>query len=286
MFNRCWRWRELLSRRADSALTSQQWGRLQDHLATCAHCRRQVEADQALQSVLGIDPPPLSLECARKFDESVLVTLARSSGSHLTASPLIYFRAIRVRIMAGLKALPLSFLGQMGGGALVAGCLTSFFLLPALHSGSAGGGRNVAGIVRDADVTGAGEQPRIPVPLASLLNNPAPRAASLWSTPDERPHLNVVSKRNRGKTWFSSESQGAIVETGTVRPARGNPTPGRASGLKLAPTYESTPGGFPHYRSNIESGSSTHGSDRIPQAKPAHTSGHQDSGLLPTIIMG
>ena len=34
MFNRCWRWRAMLARRADSALSATQWGALQDHLAS------------------------------------------------------------------------------------------------------------------------------------------------------------------------------------------------------------------------------------------------------------
>ncbi len=286
MFNRCWRWRGLLSRRADSVLTSRQWGRLQDHLASCPHCRRLVEADDALHSVLGVNPAPLSPERARKFDERVLVALAGSSGSYLPVSPMAYFRVLRLRIMAGLKDLPLSFLGQMGGGALVAGCLTSFFLLPALHSGSGAGGRNGTGMGRKADVTGNGEQSRIPVPLASLLNNPAPRAASLWSMPDERPMLNSGWKRYGGKSGSALESLRSTTGAGTVRPGQKKGDPDGASDIKLAPTYESAPGDFPRYHPNTGSPSGIKSSDANPQEKPARMPGHRDAGLLPTVIMG
>ena len=181
MFDRCARWSVLLSRRADSVLSSKDWGELQNHIAGCARCRQLVEADDALHDVLGIYTPQFSADAALDFDDNVVSALA-SSPSRIPRFSLL--AECRRKVCNYWRSLPLDLFSQVGGGAAFAMCLTSFFLIPALHSNSAAHSAHTANQL--AERTSASDRAVLPVSIESLLNVPSPRAAMLWTAPEER----------------------------------------------------------------------------------------------------
>src|SRR5215472_8695623 len=78
MFNRCRRWRALLTRRADGRLTLQELGALEDHLALCPCCRSADEADRALRDVCNLHIAVLDGSASRAFDDRVVADLKAS----------------------------------------------------------------------------------------------------------------------------------------------------------------------------------------------------------------
>jgi hypothetical protein len=159
-----------------------QWGALEDHLARCPRCRAAEEADRALGSMLRAHtglPDPGAAQC---FDNRVLVAL-RATRTRTSAAALSPLACWQRGIRDCCRALPLSFLRQLAGGALVAASVTALLLLSALHPAGSSAMK-----AEDASARGAISATRNepPVPLESLLRSPSPRAALLWSTPSVR----------------------------------------------------------------------------------------------------
>ena len=199
MFNRCWRWRAMLARRADSALSATQWGALQDHLASCGHCRLLAEADNSLHEVLGMHSALLRPDAARAFDDRVIATLTMTRA----IPTLSRWACLRLKWNAQWRALPLDFFAQIGGGAVLAACLTSFFLIPALHSGTPGKAR----LISDKLARETLERAEAPISMEALLNTRAPRAAMLWTAPGEHKvrHSTTAPLRSRPAFHLSTE---------------------------------------------------------------------------------
>jgi len=277
MFNRCWRWRNLLSRRADSALTPKEWGRLQDHLASCSPCRQMADADDALHEVLGIQEPRLSTEHAQRFDDTVVAALKQGTGNRRAINPfLACIGAFRSRLVASLRSLSLTFFAQIGGGAALAMGLTAFCLLPALHYGNSG----KATVGRDAGIQDPGMS-GIPVSMSTLLNNPSPRAAMLWSAPrDLRKRDKQASElretdypaqleRNGSENLYQSNPAIDNIENEVPYPGPRHPQ----EGLE-APGFLVPDSAVPH---PVED----HGS--VPANRPVP--GEKHSGLVSTVIV-
>ena len=173
----------MLARRADSALSATQWGALQDHLASCDHCRLLAQADDSLHEVLGRHTALLRPEAARAFDDRVIAALTMTHTRPLPTVSLWTRWRLQWNIQWNTqrRALPLDFLAQIGGGAILAVCLTSFFLIPALHSGTPARARLVSDKLARENL----ERAEAPVSMQSLLNTRAPRAAMLWTSPGQ-----------------------------------------------------------------------------------------------------
>lgn len=182
MFNRCWRWRVLFARRSDGSITPSQWGTLQDHLVSCASCRKIAEADNALQAAFDHHAPRLTSESVAAFDNRVVATVL--SGSLRTAPQPFWLLRQWKRMQMHTRALQLSFLAQLGGGAVFAVALTSFFLLPALHSHPPVSARAAQMLETQAQDR---ERADASIPMESLLQTPTPRAALLWTNPEPGP---------------------------------------------------------------------------------------------------
>ncbi|HZP81782.1 MAG TPA: zf-HC2 domain-containing protein [Chthonomonadaceae bacterium] len=179
MFDRCRRWRGLLSRRADGVLPMAQWGALEDHLAHCPRCQAAAEADRIRESVLREHTGMLDSASARRFDNQILATLRQQPAAR--PALLSYFTS-----PAGLRArrqTSFDFLSQIMGGALVAAAVTALCLLSALQPN---GFPAAAGEKAARHALLAPEHNELPVPLESLLRSPSPRAALLWTTPSPR----------------------------------------------------------------------------------------------------
>ena len=189
MFDRCRSWRRMLSQRADGALPVEQWGALDDHLARCSRCRSAERADSALHAVMGIHNGLPDPEEARAFDNRVMAALrAARSPMRLTDMGLRWMQA-------RWNALPLTFLYQVAGGALVAASLTALCLQSAAHS-TAPAMDTQATAVRSLLGNGPSQAP---VPLEALLQSRTLRAAELWTTPSAsapRPSASPSPARN------------------------------------------------------------------------------------------
>ena len=181
MFNRCWRWRVLFARRSDGSITPSQWGSLQDHLASCASCRKIAEADNALQAAFDHHTPRI-LPDAAAFDNRVVATVM---ANRLNSAPQTgwLFRQWK-RMQMQTRAFRMSFLAQIGSGAVLAVALTSLFLLPALHSHPPVSARTAQFIEMQAQDR---ERADAAIPMESLLQTPTPRAALLWTNPQPGP---------------------------------------------------------------------------------------------------
>ena len=152
---------------------------LQDHLASCSRCRQMVEADDALHDALGVYTPQFSSHSARTFDDNIIASLIAGPN---TASPLSRSAKCWEKARIYWRTLPLNLFGQIGGGAAFALCLTFFSLLPALHFNPGAHAAHSGNSVAEATA----EKAALPVSIQSLLNVPSPRAAMLWTAPDER----------------------------------------------------------------------------------------------------
>lgn len=195
MFDRCRRWRRLLSQRAEGTLSDAQWIALEKHIGRCPRCRQADEADRALSDVMGMHTGLLDPRSAQAFNDRV-VTALRTTGfpAPRGSSPL---RLARQWARSRWQTMPFSFLTQVAGGGLVAASVTMLFLLSSLHARSPVTPRLETPEVRAA-LSAARNEP--PVPLESLLRSPSPRAALLWTAPGKeagrRPGASRVP-RNR-----------------------------------------------------------------------------------------
>jgi anti-sigma factor RsiW len=172
MFDRCWLWRRQLSRRADGMLSPAQWGALENHLARCKRCQAAAEADMALRDSLQIHTGMLDRRSSRRLDDHVVAALF--SGASVPEGGGVAGKDRPWSRRSG-RAFPMLYLVQIMGGALAAAAVTALFLIPALHPAlSASSGRHITGLTERAEP---------PVPLSSLLQSAAPRAALLWTLP-------------------------------------------------------------------------------------------------------
>jgi hypothetical protein len=131
-------------------------------------------ADDALRHYANAPPPPLDAAAVDSFDLRILDELRANP------PPVPLRRRARRSLkqaLAAWNAIPAGFFAQLAGGGLIAAALTGVFLFTALHSGA---GRP-ASHWRAAIVPAVSSEP--PVPLETLLESPAPRAALLWTSP-------------------------------------------------------------------------------------------------------
>jgi hypothetical protein len=179
MFDRCRGWRRQLTRRADGTLPIKQWGALEDHLTRCPCCRANDEADRALREVCNLHSGLLSTEAADAFDDRVLAALKAPATPAMTL--FLHLAGPWRHLAARVRALPFTFLMQLGGSALVAASLTTICLMSALHPTASSPVRPPIALEAPAMSTADRNDP--PVSLDWLLQSPSPRAALLWTTP-------------------------------------------------------------------------------------------------------
>ncbi len=192
MFNRCWRWRVLFARRSDGSITPSQWGTLQDHLVSCASCRKIAEADNALQAAFDHHLPRLTSESVAAFDNRVVATVMAGRLNSVPQTGRLFRQWKRMQLQT--RALRFSFLAQIGSGAVLAVALTSLFLLPALHSHPPVSARTAQFIESQAQER---ERADAAIPMESLLQTPTPRAALLWTNPQPGPPLLKTRRPDR-----------------------------------------------------------------------------------------
>lgn len=170
MFDRCWRWRKRLQRRADGSLSARQVGALDDHLSQCARCRSVAAADRALRDTLRTHTGLLEDCRAEAFDDRVVSLLHNRKAQPPVGRSLAGWLSTGIR-----RSQSLGFLYQIAAGATVAAGLTALCLTPALHPGAA---------TTDYRISGAQPLPSPPpIPLESLLQTTSPTAALLWAAP-------------------------------------------------------------------------------------------------------
>ena len=218
MFNRCWRWRVLFARRSDGSITPSQWGTLQDHLVSCASCRKIAEADNALQTTFDHPLPRLAPEAAAAFDTRVVATVM--AGRLNSAPQPGWLLRQWKRMQTQTRAFRMSFLAQIGSGAVLAVALTSLFLLPALHSHPPVSTRTAQFIESQAQER---ERADAAIPMESLLQTPTPRAALLWTNPQPGPA--------RPKTRRPDMTAPAFPSSATPIPPSKQDTPARSEQL-------------------------------------------------------
>lgn len=177
MFDSCRRWRTQLSRLADGALPPQKACALQQHLSRCADCRAAHDADVALTSAVSMHVGSMDVSTDDGFDDRVVAALREPEVSRPTTpsgrSPLHV-------LQANLKAVRLSYLAQLTGGGLLAATVVGLCFLPTIRPSGAIGAPN-SRVSNGIPLAAPSNDP--PVPLESLLRNPTPRAALLWSAP-------------------------------------------------------------------------------------------------------
>jgi hypothetical protein len=199
MSDRCLGWRMLLSRRADGDLSRYEWEALEDHMAGCRDCRDAARSDRMVHLALTRADFALDQEAGRRLDDHILLALGLPE--RLTPAARLS-RSLR-EIWARWEAVPNLYLTQIAGGTLAAASLTAIFLLTALHPIE-----NMASATREAHRIAVQHLNEPPVPLESLLDQPSPRAASLWTMPAlHRPRA------------------GASTVPASDRPAHSSPTP-------------------------------------------------------------
>src|SRR5579871_6610659 len=168
MFDRCRRWRRLQARRDAGSLPLAQWGALESHLTNCPRCQAVEEADQELKQ--GLLQYTGMLDSPEAFDNRILTALR--------SSPEVPVPALLTRWGQALancwRALPFGFLTQVAGGALVAAAVTALCLMSALRPSTQA---PTAETTVSYHAAFAMENNEPPVPLDSLLQHPAPRAA-------------------------------------------------------------------------------------------------------------
>ena len=189
MFDGCAACRKRLARRSEGTLPRSQWGRLESHLSRCPACRRIDEADRALHLMLSNarGAARMSYDAASAFDDRV-VRLALNERSPLWRA---WLESILDQIRVLIASAPALFLGQVAGGAIAAAAITASCLLATLrppvptHYGS------IHEPNRDPQAVTAAYNwlNAPPVPLESLLDSPAPRAAMLWTHPRGTQHV-------------------------------------------------------------------------------------------------
>ena len=187
MFSSCRFWRRKMTQRDEGTLPMWQWGRLEKHLSRCAECRLAQEADQALHTVLRTHSGMLTPSRERDFDDKVLAAYYSASAPLAAPGQGLWER---INLSLPFRLPTVEFFLQLSGGALLAASVTAIFFLSALH-----------GPTRNARTTGNGMEVHEafaarndpPIPLESLLQSQAPRAALLWTAPST-PHFRLISK--------------------------------------------------------------------------------------------
>lgn len=174
MSDRCFGWRMLLSRRADGDLSRYEWEALDDHLAGCRDCREAAQSDRMLHLALTSADFAIGHSAGRRLDDHILLALGLPE--RLTIGQRCG-RGLR-ELWARWEAVPNVYLAQIAVGTLAAASLTAVFLLTALHPIE--DTAHTAGVVRRMT---AARFNQLPVPLESLLEQPSPRAALLWTSP-------------------------------------------------------------------------------------------------------
>jgi hypothetical protein len=179
MFDRCRNWRRELSHRADGTLPLARWGALEQHLTRCNSCRRAAQADEALRDVLSRHTGSLASDEA--FDARILGALAVQSSEGL--QELTHARQVTSRDQQWIN---LEFFRQMLGGAIAAASVTAICFYPALHMTASPPNRSTdqSALQNDYGIPSAN--------IESLLSNPSPRAALLWSPPASRRSVRPV----------------------------------------------------------------------------------------------
>lgn len=173
MFDRCRAWRALLTRRAEGVLSPSERALLDDHITKCAACRRAQEADDALQDLCFAHDAGLAAGSGRAFDDRVVTKLRALP---LWDAPPTGWRE-RVRVCSA--SISFEFCMQLAGGGLAAASVTAFVLVSALNPAPSAKSLS-AYEIRSLS---AAERNEPPVPLESLFQASAPRAAMLWAAP-------------------------------------------------------------------------------------------------------
>ncbi len=187
MFSTCRYWRRKMTQWDEGTLPMWQWGRLEKHLAQCADCRLAQEADQALHEVLRTHGGMLTSVREREFDDKVLAAYYGKSEVKVSA---LHGLLVSIGNRVTVRLPSLEFLLQLSGGALLAASVTAVFFLTAMHAPSPTS-RSAAVGVENHQTFATRNDP--PVPLESLLQSQAPRAALLWTAP-AAPHFRLISK--------------------------------------------------------------------------------------------
>ncbi len=184
MFDRCRRWRMVLTRRADTGLSPKEQNALDAHLAVCSECRQCAEADDTLHHVLGIHTGILDEQTARSLDDNIIAAVMLFPPTAAQTPAFNWSRRWR-------SALPFPFLGQLIGGGVVAASLTVFSLFSTLHP------MRSAATRAQMPVTAPQNDP--PLSLEALLDSPSPRAALLWRTSNTKARPELLRKPEPNK---------------------------------------------------------------------------------------
>lgn len=176
MSDPCRAWRSLMTRQAESRISSKEASRLEAHLRVCRSCRDNRDAADALAAALRATPV-LSAD-DRQFDDRIIMTLRRPVSNR----PIDRFVA-QLRSLSSVVSF--NFCIQFAGGALIAASVTGYLLVTALRSSSS--------INPLSSVSVRAERPAPPTPMEWLLDSPAPRAAMLWGTPAAIPKRIVAT---------------------------------------------------------------------------------------------
>jgi hypothetical protein len=177
MFDRCRGWRYLMTRRAEGSLSVSERALLNEHIDKCAACRKAQAADEALLSIYIPADAGMPPGGARLFDDSVVTTL-RSLPP--VATPTMEWME---RVRACSTSLSFEFCVQLAGGALAAAAVTAFAIVSALNPVPSSGALSAF----ESRSMKSMDRNEPPVPLESLLQSPAPRAAMLWAPPGRSP---------------------------------------------------------------------------------------------------
>lgn len=195
----CALWRRRLNRRAEGTLPPRHRAALEVHLTQCAECRAASAADRTLWESMGEHTGLLNHNSAHDFDDRVVSALNKAAvaanaptaveafGWRIARKLVAYFRLSSRAILTAPPADPyrpltsgMVFVSQLASGAATAAAITALCLMPALQPRMPSSAAHVSFA---ADQTAASP----PISLEILLNNTAPRAALLWSAPQQAP---------------------------------------------------------------------------------------------------
>ncbi len=167
MFDRCRSWRKKLTAFAEGTLPYEAQNTLISHLSRCKSCQKALEADEALRNALNTHwTPPHS--GTQEFELKVLNGLR-------TPLPTLSQWLGRLRLGA-------QYAKQLIGGAVVASVLTGFCFFTTLHAPP----QKTKTRLSETLLVPQTVQVEPPVPLSTLLQNPTPRAALLWTAPTRK----------------------------------------------------------------------------------------------------
>ena len=185
MFDRCRRWRRLLTQHAEGLLPDGKRAELQRHLALCERCHAAAEADQTLRDVLRLHRGMRTSREAHEFNETVLTRLRGTPAATPWGLSLKNWKA------SWIANTP--FLQQVVSGAVFASSLTALCLFITLQSPPAGNRTQP----QKAQLAPIATRNEPPVPLSALLQTPTPRAAHLWTAPANRDGERTPAAKRR-----------------------------------------------------------------------------------------